>query len=63
MNTATVETIKQGEYVKRQADAKAVYVRGSYDRATKRFSLKDTNDINREIFVKRGVILHVGFEY
>jgi hypothetical protein len=58
-----VEKIKSGEYVKRKADAKTVYVRGAYDSWTRCYCLTDTNDMNRHIYVKRGTLLHVGFTY
>lgn len=58
-----VEKIKLGEYVRRKADAKTTYVRGIYDAAAKRYSLSDTDDMNRVIYVKRGTLLHVGFTY
>lgn len=58
-----VEEIKLGTFVKRKADATKVYRRGGFDRATKRFALVDCDDINREIWVKRGTILFVGFTY
>lgn len=31
--------------------------------ATKRYSLEDTEDISREVWVKRGTVLFVGFTY
>lgn len=58
-----VETLPKGEYVKRTPDAAKVYVRGDYDRATKRYSLRDASDINREVWVKRGTELFHGFTY
>jgi hypothetical protein len=58
-----VENIKKGEYVKRSREAQKTYIRGEYDRATKRYSLTDTSDHCREIFVKSGTLLFVGFEY
>ena len=61
-STATVESIARGEFVRRKADGK-VFIRGEYDRATRRFSLEDANDIGREVFVKRGTVLHIGFDY
>ena len=61
--TATVETLPKGEYVKRKADATKVYIRGEYDRSTKRYALKDTDDGNHEIYVKRGTELFYGFTY
>ena len=58
-----VELIAQGEFVKRNAAANKVYVRGAYDATTKRYSLTDTEDCYREIWVKRGTKLFIGFTY
>lgn len=60
---ALVEAIKVGEYVKRKADATKVYRRGRYDASTKRYSLVDCDDVNREVFVKKGTTLYIGFTY
>ncbi len=58
-----VEAIKRGEFVRRNPEATKTYQRGEYDKATKRFSLVDCDDINREVFVKKGTKLVVGFTY
>lgn len=58
-----VEAIKRGEFVKRKADANKVFKRGEYDKATRRYSLEDCDDANREVFVKKGTMLFVGFSY
>jgi len=72
MNTSThtsteqlvaVESIKRGEFVRRKADAVKTYQRGEYDKTSKRYSLVDCDDMNREVFVKRGTLLFVGFSY
>jgi len=63
MQTTTLKQAPKGEYVKRSASAKTVYVRGEYDLGTKRYSLTDTNDINREIFLKGNTPVFIGFEY
>ena len=60
---AAVETIKQGEVVRRKPDAQKTYQRGEYDKASKRYSLVDCDDANREVFVKKGTQLFVGFSY
>lgn len=62
-NSQAVETIKQGEYVKRKADAKKVYIRGEYCRESKAYELTDAEDMNRQIYVKKGAVLYVGFTY
>ena len=60
---AKVETVKQGEYVRRKATTTKTYIRGGYDRTAKRFELVDCDDVNRTVMVKRGTILCVGFTY
>lgn len=61
--TRAVEELPRGEFVKRTADANKVYQRGEYDRSTGKYSLIDCEDVNREVWVKRGTQLHVGFTY
>ncbi|MND53799.1 hypothetical protein D3C80_448460 [compost metagenome] len=63
MESQAVESIKKGEFVKRKADAKGVFIRGEYDKSSKRYSLVDTEDHCREIWVKKGAMLFVGFTY
>lgn len=41
----------------------AVYMRGEYDRGSQRYSLTDFYNTNREVFVKRGTRLFVGFSF
>lgn len=60
---ARVEDIKRDEYVKRKPDAKKVYRRGGYDAASKRYALEDCEDINHEVYVKKGTKLYIGFTY
>jgi hypothetical protein len=40
-----------------------VWIRGDYDRSSRRYSLTATDDMNREIFVKRGTLLEAGFTF
>lgn len=63
MQQTAIRDIKTGEYFKRKADAKTVYVKGQYDRETKSFSAIDTEDISREIFIKASKPVFVGFDY
>ena len=58
-----VEAVKQGEYVKRKADSKTVYIRNGYDRPSGCYELERADDIGRYIYVKKGTVLHVGFTY
>ena len=58
------DTVK-GEFIKRSETASKVYVRGEYVRGTgyNKFSCEDTEDINREIFLKGETIVFIGFTY
>lgn len=58
-----VEDIPQGEYVKRKADSKKVYRRDEYIRQEKRYALVDVDDVSRNVTVKKGTLLFVGFTY
>ena len=63
MNTLALNQVKSGEYIKRKIDAKTVYIKGAYDKASKSFSCIDTEDICREIFIKANKPVFVGFTY
>jgi hypothetical protein len=60
---ALASTIKKGEYVKRNSDAKKVYRMAGYCRFNKAYQLDDETDISRAIYVKGTVALFVGFTY
>jgi len=55
--------IAYNEFFKRKPTSKTVYQRGTYDRETKRYSCIDTDDANREIFLKGDTIVYVGFTF
>ena len=61
--TKALRDVKPGEYFKRKPDARAVFVRGAYDRSSKRISATDFDDINRELFIKPDAIVFVGFTF
>lgn len=63
MQNVTIKTVKSGDYIKRKADSKAVYIKGGYCRALKAYSCIDINDINKEIFIKGDKIVFIGFTY
>jgi hypothetical protein len=60
---APLSSIPQNEYIKRHHDSQKVYIRGHYDRESKRYSLMDCEDMNREIFLKGSTMVFVGFTY
>lgn len=63
MQQINIKSVKPGDYIKRKVDAQTVYIKGAYDRATKSFECTDTNDINRQIYIKSDKSVFVGFTY
>jgi len=63
MQIITLKNVKPGDFVKRKADSKAVYIKGAYDRTTKSFELQDTEDMNRFVYIKASKLVYVGFTY
>lgn len=61
--TKALRDVKPGEYFKRKPDARAVFVRGAYDRSSKRISATDFDDISRELFIKPDALVVVGFTF
>lgn len=59
----TLKTIKKGEYFKKHLTAKAVLVRGDYDRSSKKYSCHYFDDVNREIFLSGKTIVFTEFEF
>jgi len=58
-----VENIPAGTFVKRNENAKRVFTRGEYCRASKRYSLEAWDDISAVVYVPRGTVLVTGFEF
>lgn len=63
MQNVTIKNVKPGDYIKRKADAKAVYVKGEYCRTSKAFECYDADDINKTIMIKSDKLVFVGFTY
>lgn len=58
-----LRSVKRGDYVKRKADSKIVYVKGDYDRKSDTFCMSDADDMNRTIQLKADATVFVGFDY
>ena len=58
-----IQDVKKGDFVRRTADAKKVYTRGAYDASTRSYALNDVGDISRDVLVKTGTIVFIGFTY
>lgn len=63
MEEKMIKELKKGEFLKRKADSKEVYIKGDYDRASKSFSCIAYSDINKEIFIKANKKVFVGFTF
>lgn len=63
MQQTTIKAVKSGEYIKRKADAKTVYIKGAYDRTTKSYECTDTEDMNRQVYIKADKPVFIGFTY
>ena len=63
MEQTEIKNLKKGEFIKRKADSKKVYIKGDYDRATKSYSCIDYENINHEIFIKANKIVFYGFTF
>tara|TARA_R110000868_G_scaffold410144_1_gene697345 strand:- start:888 stop:1226 length:339 start_codon:yes stop_codon:yes gene_type:complete len=61
--TMALKTVKSGDYIKRKADSKAVYIKGDYIRSLKGFECTDVSDINKTIVIKSDKLVFVGFTY
>lgn len=59
---ATIAATKKGEYIRLIANG-PVYLRGDYDRTTKRYSLTRADDINAERLVIGSKACFIGFTY
>ena len=60
---AKLKDIKAGEFITRKANTNKVYIKGSYDRTAKKYSLTDTTDHCREIFLSGETVVYIGFTY
>jgi hypothetical protein len=63
MQNITIKQVKSGDYIKRKADSKTVYVRGDYIKALKGFECADVSDMNKTIIIKSDKLVFVGFTY
>lgn len=63
METIKLKDVKKGEYFKRKADAKKVFIRGDYVREDKKFECQNFDDINHFVYLKGDTLVFVGFEF
>ena len=63
MEEKMIKELKKGEFLKRKADAKEVYIKDYYDRASKSFCCIAYSDINNWVFIKANKKVFVGFTF
>jgi hypothetical protein len=63
MRQLRIKDTPKGEYIKKAANSQVVFVRGDYDREIKRYACADTEDFNREVYIKGDALVWVGFTY
>lgn len=63
MKIVAIQHVTKGDYVKRKTDSKAVFIKGNYCRIAKAYEMRDTDDINRTIYIKRDKGVVTGFTY
>lgn len=63
MQNVTIKQVKSGDYIKRKADAKTVYIKGDYIKSLKGFECTDASDINKTIVIKSDKLVFIGFTY
>jgi hypothetical protein len=63
MKSILIKDAPRGEYIKRKADSKIIYIKGDYDRASRSYCCTDVNDICRSVYIKVDKQIFVGFDY
>jgi predicted phosphodiesterase len=63
MEQVLIKNAAKGEYIKRKADSKIIYIKGNYDRASRSYCCTDVNDICRNIYIKVNKKVFVAFDY
>ena len=64
MQKTTLKLCPSGEYIKlKDNETSPIWIKGTYDRTTKTYSLYRAIDINAEIFRKSDSFVFIGFTY
>ncbi len=63
MQMIEIEKVKKGEFLKRKPDAQKTYTRGDYDRTYGRYRIDDWDDISRDMLIRKGTLVWVGFTF
>ena len=64
MEQIQLKNVRTGDFIKRTETASRVYVKGHYVRdGSRSYSCTDSDDMNKEIFIKGNKMVWVGFTY
>jgi hypothetical protein len=63
MRPARLRDCPKGEFIRLKPDSKQTYRRGDYCKTSKRFSLINCDDTNREAFRAGCTTVFIGFTY
>lgn len=58
-----LKEVKLGQFITRKPNLNKVYIRGSYARENKKFSLTDMDDFNKYLYLNGNTIVYTGFTY
>ena len=62
MKTTTIKQAPKGEYI-RIGQSAVVYIKGDYDRTSKRYELSRFDDVNSFRYVKGTTVCTIGFDF
>lgn len=63
MQKVNLNTVKIGDYIKLSESSTVVWVRGEYDRSSKKYSIYKFDDINHESFKSGNRAVFIGFDF
>ena len=58
-----LKDVKKGNVFRRKPDAATTWIKGDYDRSSKRYDVQDWDDINRTMQIKGLELVYIGFTF
>ena len=58
-----LKDVKPGEFITRKPNTNNVYIRGAFERTSKKYSITATADHCKELLLKGSTIVYTGFTY
>jgi hypothetical protein len=63
MRQIALKDCPKGEFIRRKADAKKTFIRGDYDRTSKKYELTDFEDIGSSVQTRGTTLVWIGFDF